>query len=262
MYLYAWNKTSEGGANLIATLGGKRIKHEKSKFKGNKNKVVINWGSSQLPEEVTKSSILNDPKAVSICSNKLTFFDHISKSGRVSVPDWTNDPDTAYRWVSEGFIVCARTVLQGHSAEGLILMTKDDPKSLVKAPLYTKYIPKEDEYRVHVVGKEVIDIQRKALRNGWIDEHGPANYKIRNLANGFVYIRNDINPPQSVLDVAIAAVQEVGLDFGAVDVIWNRKRDASYVLEINTAPGLEGSTVENYAKAIKTYTKRISPLTK
>ncbi len=262
MYLYAWNKTSEGGANLITALDGKRIKHENSKFKGGKKKVVINWGSSSLPEEVQKSSVLNEPKAISICSNKLTFFKHLAENGKISIPDWTNDPDTAYKWVSDGVIVCARTVLQGHSAEGLVLMTKDDPKSLVKAPLYTKYIPKEDEYRVHIVGDKVIDIQRKALRNGWIDEHGPANYKIRNLANGFIYVRNDINPPKSVSEVAIAAIDAVGLDFGAVDVIWNRKRDTSYVLEINTAPGLEGSTVENYAKAIKTYTKRISPLTK
>jgi D-alanine-D-alanine ligase-like ATP-grasp enzyme len=37
------------------------------------------------------------------------------------------------------------------------------------------------------------------------------------------------------------------LDFGAVDIIYNAKRNECYVLEVNTAPGLEGTTVEKYA---------------
>ena len=41
-------------------------------------------------------------------------------------------------------------------------------------------------------------------------------------------------------------LKELGLDFGAVDVIWNEHESKAYVLEINTAPGLEGSTVEDY----------------
>lgn len=255
MYLYTWNKTSEGGSNLIKALDGKKIKHERSKFKGGKNKFVINWGSSQLPDEVLKSTIINEPKAVGVCSNKLTFFDTLSKKGGVSIPDWTSDVDIAYKWVADGHTVCARTVLQGHSAEGLVIMHKDDPKSLVKAPLYTMYIPKEDEYRVHVVNGKVVDVQRKALRNGWVDEHGPANYKVRNLANGFVYVRNDVNPPKQVEEQAIAAIKAVELVFGAVDVIWNTKRQTAYVLEINTAPGLEGTTVDNYAAALNKYVK-------
>jgi D-alanine-D-alanine ligase-like ATP-grasp enzyme len=38
-----------------------------------------------------------------------------------------------------------------------------------------------------------------------------------------------------------------GLDFGAVDVIWNAQKEKPYVLEINTAPGLEGQTIADYA---------------
>ena len=42
----------------------------------------------------------------------------------------------------------------------------------------------------------------------------------------------------------------VGLKFGAVDLIWNELENKSYVLEINTAPGLTGATLEKYAQAI------------
>lgn len=249
MYIYSWNKGSEGGKTLAETLSAKRIKHENSRFKGGPRKIVINWGSSQLPEEVLKCKVLNSPQSIAICSNKLEFFRAIGD--RVPVPDWTENHNQAMEWVAEGHTVCARTVLQGHSAEGLVLMDRNNPDDFVTARLYTKYIPKTDEYRVHIVKDRVVDVQRKALRNGWAEQHGTVNWKVRNLANGFVYMRNGINPPQSVLDVSVRAVSTIGLDFGAVDVIFNEKRNQPYVLEINTAPGIEGTTVENYVEAFK-----------
>lgn len=231
-------------------MGIKRIKHENSKYKGRPDRIVINWGSSQVPEQISKSRVINKPEVVAICANKLKFFEALSGQD-VSIPDWTNSYDVAVKWVGDGFTVCARTVLSGHSATGLVLMDKDNPKSFVKAPLYTKYVPKQDEYRVHVVDGKVIDIQRKALRNGWVEEHGTdVNYKVRNLANGFVYIRQDVNAPKQVSEQAIKAMEIIGLDFGAVDVIYNLKNARAYVLEINTAPGLEGTSVDNYAKAL------------
>lgn len=249
--IYSWNEASEGAKQLASAMGVKRLKHEGPKYKGSSNKIVINWGSSTVPDEVQKSRVLNPPDIIRTCADKLRFFKALSGK-EVNIPDWTDDYDQAIRWVSEGFIVCARTVLSGHSATGLVLMDKDNPKSFVKAPLYTKYIPKRDEYRVHVVLGKVIDVQRKALRDGWLEEHGVnTNYKVRNLANGFVYVRQGFTAPKQVTDEAIKACEIIKLDFGAVDVIFNEKRDAAYVLEINTAPGLEGSSVENYANALK-----------
>ena len=42
----------------------------------------------------------------------------------------------------------------------------------------------------------------------------------------------------------------VGLKIGAVDIIWNELENKCYVLEINTAPGLEGTTLVKYTEAI------------
>ena len=50
--------------------------------------------------------------------------------------------------------------------------------------------------------------------------------------------------------MGIDAVSALGLDFGAVDII----EDADgklYVLEVNTAPGLEGQTLTLMAEALK-----------
>ena len=58
----------------------------------------------------------------------------------------------------------------------------------------------------------------------------------------------DSNPlafSADTLAAALACLAKTGLDFGAVDVIYT-KDERVYVLEINTAPGLEGQTVLDY----------------
>lgn len=250
-FIYSWNPNSEGAKNLADALKVRRIRHKNSTFKGSPKKVVINWGSSNLPDEVMKCQILNRPEAVLLCSNKLHFFRKIN--GQVTHPEFTESYDQAVDWVGKGFTVCARTVLQGHSAEGLVLMSKDNPNEFVKAPLYTKYVPKADEYRIHVANKAVLDVQRKALRSSWTDENPGKNpnWKIRNLDNGFVYVRQNVHAPNVVLQEAVNVMNVVGLDFGAVDIIYNHKQEKAYVLEVNTAPGIEGTSVENYVAAFK-----------
>jgi glutathione synthase/RimK-type ligase-like ATP-grasp enzyme len=149
-------------------------------------------------------------------------------------------------------VVC-RTILNGSGGRGIVIAETED--QLVQAPLYTKYVKKKDEYRIHIARDlrrditEVIDVQKKARRL----DSGPVNWRIRNLENGFIYKRQDVNPPQHVLDNSIRALQVSGLDFGAVDIIVNANEDRSYVLEINSAPGLEGTTLESYTNYFKNF---------
>jgi D-alanine-D-alanine ligase-like ATP-grasp enzyme len=90
-------------------------------------------------------------------------------------------------------------------------------------------------------------VQQKKRRH----DHDNPNWQVRNHANGFIYARSDVNPPAAVLDAAKKALAATGLDFGAVDVIWNQHAGRAFVLEINTAPGLEGTTVEEYKEFFK-----------
>ena len=55
--------------------------------------------------------------------------------------------------------------------------------------------------------------------------------------------------PNDVIHQATMAVGCLQLDFGAVDVIWNEAQKRAYVLEVNTAPGIEGTTLMRYASA-------------
>jgi glutathione synthase/RimK-type ligase-like ATP-grasp enzyme len=45
----------------------------------------------------------------------------------------------------------------------------------------------------------------------------------------------------------------MGLDFGAVDIGHRLIDNQFFVFEVNTAPGLEGTTLDKYAKAIYNY---------
>lgn len=257
LFIYAWNAGSEGATLLKDEMKIRKIKHERSKFVGSPRHTVINWGSSQLPTEVLKARVINSPDRVQTTSNKLNFFRYISNTNQDLLPPWTTNQAVAIDWTAKGDIVCARTVLNGHSAQGLILMDRNKPDTLVRAPLYTKYIKKDEEYRVHIVEGEIISVQRKVLKRDFADQaeenRTTINWKIRNLANGFIYQRNDINPDPSVTQVALEALRIAGLNFGAVDVIFNRHQRRSYVLEINSAPGITGTTVTEYAQAFRRY---------
>ena len=243
-HIYSYNEHSEGAKALAGALGAKRIKHKGSKFKGSIKKTLINWGSSDLPNELFKCTILNFPHLVGEVSNKLTFFKNMEfHQVEESCVPFTIEVDKVREWLQAGKTVVARTKLTGHSGEGIVLLEGADAE-IVKAPLYTLYVPKKEEYRVHVSKAGVFDVQKKLKKEGVED----ANFKIRNHQNGFIYARQDINTPECVTNVALAVFAATGLDFGAVDIIYNEKQKRAYVLEINTAPGLTGTTLENYVK--------------
>lgn len=241
MLIYGYKFASESSKVLSKALGAKRIKHNSTTFIGRARKTVINWGCSELPDEVMKCQILNHPDAVRLAANKLHTFNALEAAG-VSIPPFTTHRDKTANWTT----IVERHVLNGNSGEGIVICEEGD--ELGDAPLYTKYIPKKNEYRIHVFNGEVIDTQRKARVKDVADED--VNWKIRNMDNGFIFARNeDHNIPYGVCLEAHKAVLGLGLHFGAVDVIYNEKEHKAYVLEVNTAPGLSGTTLEKYVEA-------------
>ena len=107
-----------------------------------------------------------------------------------------------------------------------------------------------EEYRVHVFKGEVIDYAKKMQRLPDGTVTAADHVHIKNSDNGFEFIR-DVSPREGVCKRAIEAVNALGLDFGAVDVI--RHKDKSYVLEVGTAAGLSPKGVQAYAQKIIEY---------
>lgn len=256
LFLFPYKPGSASAKALKETGIMKRIKRENSKFRPRANKTVVNWGCSKLPN-LAPCTILNKPEAVALAANKLAFFKRLEafnneqeEEAQVRYPTFTTERQTAEAWLEDkGSVVC-RTILNGNSGAGIVLVEPEmGGDGIVDAPLYTQYVPKKQEYRIHVFQGDVLDIQRKARCKDVADEN--VNWKIRNHDNGFIFAREGFECPQDVIDQAVRCVNALGLDFGAVDMIYNDKQQKAYVIEVNTAPGLTGTTLENYTNKFK-----------
>lgn len=255
-------KGSESVNNLANALNCKKIKLENSKLKDNPNRIVINWGNSQFDiSPYPNTTFLNPPEVIAKIINKRNFFQlieeynsNVDDDEKVSIPEYTTDKEIAKDWLREKFDIVVRQRLTAHSGEGIELLLapneNEDIPEVPEAPLYTKYIKKQDEYRVHIIKGVITDIQRKA-RN--LNLSGSVtNYQIRNYSNGFIFVRNNLSVPDEVINQCHKAFIASGLDFGAIDVIWNNHRKAAYILEINTACALKSRiSLSRYADAFK-----------
>ena len=240
---------SRGASELARGLGGLCLRLTGSRFRPRYSDVLINWGNTtgfpfNIPRVmgVPQCQVLNDPESIRDASNKRTFFERMQANDCQDIIPrfYTNRADIP----DDAFPIVARTILAGHSGDGIVIC--DDRDSLVNAPLYVEYIKKQSEFRIHVGavnGQSIIISEQQKKRR---DDHANPNWQIRNHQNGFIYARENIQVPDQVRAVAQRALLATNLDFGAVDVIWNAHRQRAYVLEINTAPGITGTTVTDY----------------
>jgi glutathione synthase/RimK-type ligase-like ATP-grasp enzyme len=189
---------------------------------------------------------LNNPHAIALASNKLNTFTELECKGFEDIPQYTISKDIAKHLIDMGDTIYCRSTVTGHSGRGIVIANTTN--ELINAPLYTVKTKHKHEYRVHVFRGQVLDIQMKRKRNGAVGGTG-----IRNHANGWVYARAEIAPPEELLLSSINAVRLLGLDFGAVDIGHRVIDNKFFVFEVNTAPGLEGTTLDKYSKAIYNY---------
>lgn len=210
---------------------------------------MINWGGSTNVITSPVAQVINKFEAVAVAGNKLRTFQALEGKDGIRIPQFTTDRSVATGWLRNGISVVCRLKLSGHSGDGIVLVD-DKTADLPQAPLYVQYIKKQQEYRVHVAFGEVIDVQEKRKRKD-LPEDFTTNFQVRNHHTGWVYCREDLSPPDELSRMGLQIADALGLDFGAVDIIYNAKRNECYCLEVNCAPGLEGTTVTKYVDAFK-----------
>jgi len=190
---------------------------------------------------------------------------------------FTIDKHNAEDW-ARGGAVYVRHTLTGHSGEGIeiiknptfgsiqrllnelnelrfydiatLLSSRVNERGLPLAPLYTKGINNGGEYRVHVFNGEIIDYRKKSRQ--YDNEATTDQREIRTLENGWVYRTSNLRRLERVENLALSAIDALGLDFGAVDIIMDENRSV-HVLEVNTAVGMDDVTLGNYVEKITTY---------
>lgn len=235
IWIYTGGRKSNSAREIVDADDNFRRLVEGKGFKS--TDVVVNWGTTHEPP-VKAAKVINSPLAVSLCINKYHTFAALAGKDIPTVP-WTTNKAVAQEWADKGRTVVVRETLTGHSGAGILIIEPGQP--IPDAPLYTQYVFKEKEFRIHATQTEVFDTRRK-IRDPKVE---PTDWKIRSAKNGFIFAAKNVDPSADRDQLAIDAVKALGLDFGAVDIVED-KHGKFFVLEVNTAPGLEGQTIKKY----------------
>lgn len=105
---------------------------------------------------------------------------------------------------------------------------------------FTHLTEKRREFRVWAFRRKCIGVYEKVLRYPRLNGRRGRSREVWNRRNGYAFVF--VHPtaaPEEVKNLGKAAVDALGLDFGAADIIEGHD-GRYYVLEVNTAPGVEG----------------------
>lgn len=258
----SWNNGASAKAISEALSNGKLLRKDDSPLPRSVQS-IINFGCKQITRDYqgVARRVINPPEVVQIAGSKVQTLQRLHHG--IAPPFWTDRLEAVYNAVQGGYDIVCRTIDAGHSGAGIVLVTQAELQAsgnLPNASVYVKAIQKRREYRVHIGcdyhgDYRVLDIARKVRRAGVPDGgvNGEGRPFVWNHGNDFIFQRSGIEWSPIVNRVhqaASYAVRSLGLHFGAVDVVveaGGRIDDARvYVLEVNTAPGLEGTTLERY----------------
>jgi len=265
---------------LKGALGAQFILKENSKYVPRYDDLVINWGCGYLPSYLP-ARVVNSPLSVSKAVNKTSTL-RACKDAGVQTVEWTQDQSIAKGWLNTGHKVVVRGSTTSSGGKGIQIVdpsqnllgslpaavynsgyqatldwlkgllgpskAQETPIQLPYAPLYTKYVDKEGEFRVHVGGGQAIHTQMKLRKDGTEPK------EVWNHDNGYTFTskldgRIDPSILSMVTNEGVKAVAALGLDFGAVDIAWSNS--VPLVLEVNTAPGIEEPTLSKYVSYIR-----------
>ena len=248
IFIKGWKAGSSSAKELRNAVKGKLIRVKNSRYVHNPDAhLVVNWGDSKCPEY---GNILNHPRAVALATDKLSADYMFNMRGVKRPPTFHTKEEAGEYMESVGDPIYCRTILNGSKGAGIVIANSVD--ELVDAKLYTAGITGERiEYRIHVFQGKVIHQQEKKKRNGW-KENPNFSDDVRNLNGGWVFAIKDVDASEHTKTTAIKAVEALGLDFGGVDIV-QTPDGAGYVIEVNTACGLHGTTIDKYCEAIQGY---------
>jgi hypothetical protein len=201
---------------------------------------IIRWGSRAFPAiDGAERRVLNRVAAIERASHKLNSLE-ILRDRDIPVPDFDTDPEALVR--RTGYPILGRRMQHARATDLVLCLQRRDFRRRPR-DYYIAYIPTNREYRLHVVGGDVIRVQGK-----YSDVQGDYLPWVRNFASGYRFRAPSRRLHNARLNSAVAAVDALGLDFGAVDLIVGDD-GAHYVLEVNTSPACSPRTGAAYVNA-------------
>lgn len=201
--------------------------------------LVVRWGSTKrLRQSIPE---INSAEAIALSADKEAAL-KVMRDGEVPTPELTQDfpciGRSSHHTRGNGFWICMSRLQMIEAARA-------------GATHFLEIYPKTKEYRVHVAFGMVLFVQEKIGDS--------ISNLIWNKKTGFSFqVIPQSEWRKEIIEPAIKAVELLGLDFGAVDVMSdptkplfgflfnNRPLKPVVVCEVNTAPALEGYSLEKY----------------
>lgn len=241
-FVYPYRYECDNAIMLKNRLGGMRIKLEDSSYQMKDDHVIVNWGNSKCP--YSGSRVINQPAAVEQAVHKLRAFDLLRSNYIPTVPTTTRK-EIADIWLQRGDKVIGRQLLKSNNGKGIVWYDGNNGEGI---KFYSRFIPSTGEFRVNVYRGRLISSRIKAKLPNMPDND------IKSGLNGYVFRPL---PPQLEAQVgeqigmlASQAILALDLDFGGVDILYSPTY-GPLVIEVNTAPELQGAAMDRLANYIK-----------
>lgn len=227
--------------NITAKRLAKRIGCRQSySFVPRKKHFLINYGSTYSYSNMNANIITNKIKAQKLLEENDILMPKL----------WLRGDEIS----ENSFPLLARKAI--HSRGKDIIYVKDrenlklihDTEIKLGYRLYdflTEYINKSSEYRVHILRNIYDKTLYSTMVNVKIKKEENADPIVRNKDGGWKQISYENDFYNDLINLGQKCIEILNYDFGAVDII--RKKKKLYVLEVNSAPGLEPRKIDIYA---------------
>lgn len=215
---------------------GLGIPHGRDMDNSERYDYLIRWGSTRSIRWIPAIKTFNRRSSISNNTDKYNSLSVMSEAG-VPTPRFNRSSSHI------DFPAIGRSNNHMGGRDVQLYMQRTDIEHVGPSDYYVHYIPKMLEYRVHIIGNEVVKVSQKVRT-----EDGEYDPVVWNYGNGFTF-RNP-REEHAGLYFAMAAVRALDLDFGAVDLIIGED-NRPYVLEVNTAPGLDEPSLDIYEQKFR-----------
>jgi len=221
-------------------------------------KLHLRYGNSLPTRNQNRHRIVNTKSFIQLCANKKYLAKALKSRVSVNVPEFhrlnKNLPS------QDNFPFLIRESLSSSGSKGIIIFQEYESflEALVSGKIkyswyWTPYFNFVEEFRVHLLGGKIAKIFRKQVEEAELEE----DIFIRNNDNSHFYRLKLEKTPKNVVKLVdsfhryMKTQSAKPIYFTALDIGIQENGEAVFI-EANSAPGLNESTAELYAKYLIT----------
>jgi glutathione synthase/RimK-type ligase-like ATP-grasp enzyme len=214
--------------------------------------LIIRWGNSTSRANAHE---INTKEAVKNASNKLTMITKFLEKNISTPPVTIIDENFLSKYsnrISEDFFNGKRFFVRNVNDHVRFCDINSTINSMDK--YVTEEINKIMELRVHVFNNKCIGVYEKIPENSDTKVYKNENSRFRRIDRSKKENTNEIS---EAIDLAIMAVDSLGLVFGGADVIKD-ENGQWFVLEVNSSPALNSPNIERWGNCFNEYINNLT----